>query len=297
MPLYWSVVEPERGRFDFSAADRLIGQAADRGVRVLPFIYGSPAWAEPRASRPPLVGVAARAWHAFLARLVDRYGPHGSFWTGRARRLPVRRWQIWNEPNFPLFWSGGRPSPAAYVRLLRGSARVIRRHDRGAIIVAAGLAPVEDGMYPWTFLREMYRVPGARASFDIAALHPYSTSVGMLEYELRLTRRAMARAGDGRKPLLVSEFGVASDGSRPNPFDKGPRGQARFLAAAYRLVIANRLRWRLAGAYWFTWRDGSGDDPNCIFCRYAGLFEADGSPKPAWWSFRRIATRSERPVH
>lgn len=291
VPVYWFEVEPERGRYEFDQLDTTIAAAAAAGVRVLPFVYGSPSWVSDQAAVPPLSGGASRAWRDILAHLVRRYGPRGSFWEGRPVRRPVRRWQIWNEPNFPIFWRP-RPSPAGYVRLLRTSAQTIRRLDPAARIVAAGVAPVEDGMYPWTFLRRMYQVPGATRAFDIAALHPYATSLRSLEYELRHVRQAMARGGDGSKPLLITEFGVASDGARPNPFDKGAQGQARFLESAYRLLLSKRQRWRLAGAYWFTWEDVSTSDPYCIFCQYAGLFDAKGDPKPAWWSLRRTIARA-----
>jgi polysaccharide biosynthesis protein PslG len=291
LPVYWFEVEPRQGVHDFDQLDATIGAAAAAGVRVLPFVYGTPPWLADEAATPPLRDRASRAWRRFLARLVRRYGRGGSLWRGRSIRRPIRRWQIWNEPNFPIFWKP-RPSATAYVRLLRISARTIRRLDPVARIVTAGVAPVEDGMYPWTFLRRMYRVPGATRAFDIAALHPYATSLGSLEYELRHVRQAMARGGDGSKPLLITEFGVASDGVRPNPFDKGAQGQAGFLEDAYRLLLSKRRRWHLAGAYWFAWQDITTSDPYCIFCQYAGLFDVDGNPKPAWWAFRRAVEQA-----
>jgi len=290
IPFYWFQLEPERGSYDFSGLDHAVGQAAAAGVKVLPFVTGSPAWMAGDAAVPPLGGSRAAAWGRLLRQLVARYGPRGSFWEGRRVRQPIRRWQIWNEPNFRVFWK--RPSAKAYVKLLRRSARVIRRGDPGAQIVTAGLAPVEEGLFPWEFLRRMYRLPGTRQAFDLVALHPYSTSLGALEYQLRAMRRVMARAGDGSKPLLVTEIGVASDGAYPNPFDKGLRGQARFLNAAYDLMLENRRRWRLVGAYWFTWKDTTGSDPYCVFCEFAGLFDVKGSAKPAWHALRRLVRRT-----
>jgi hypothetical protein len=293
VPLYWFEVEPGRGAYDFAGFDRIVAEAARAKVRLLPFVTGSPAWLTGDASVPPLRGPGRAAWNRLLRRLVGRYGPGGSFWVGRGSKQPIRRWQIWNEPNFQIFWHP-RPSARAYVDLLRRSARAIRRADPGAQVVAAGLAPVEGGLFPWEFLRRMYRQPGARQAFDVAALHPYATSLGALEYELRAVRRVMSEAGDGGRPLLVTELGVASDGRVPNPFDKGPRGQARFLAAAYRLMLENRRRWRLGGAYWFTWRDGTEHDPHCVFCEFAGLLDAKGAAKPSWRSFERVVMHADR---
>ncbi|HYJ20518.1 MAG TPA: hypothetical protein VEW07_00690 [Solirubrobacterales bacterium] len=294
MPLFWFQVEPERGRYDFSVPDQVIGEAARRGVRVLPFVYGSPLWLSADSARPPLGDARARgAWTAFLARVVDRYGPAGEFWKDRPARLPIRRWQVWNEPNFVVFWQP-RPSPAGYADLLRLSARVIRQRDPDATIVAAGVAPVEGETRPWEFLRRLYRVPGVERQFDVAALHPYAPSVRGVEYEIRQTRRVMARAGDGRTPLQLTELGVASAGRFANPFDRGRRGQARFLERVFARLESERTRWRLAGVDWFTWQDAPAADRYCVFCEFAGLFDKAGEPKPSWWAFRRAVDASVR---
>jgi hypothetical protein len=201
--------------------------------------------------------------------------------------MPVRRWQIWNEPNFAVFWEP-RPAPRAYAKLLDASAAAIRPADPKAQIVAAAVAPIEKEPPPWDFLRRLYAVPGARADFDIAALHPYSPTVAVLAYELDSTREVMAAAGDGAKPILITEFGVASDGSVPNVMDRGRRGQARYLERAFERLARERRNWHVAGAYWYSWRDGSVDDPHCLFCRDAGLFTAVGEPKPAWRALQRV---------
>jgi hypothetical protein len=291
LPVRWYEVEPRPGEFDFTALDAAMAAAAARGVRVMPQVGGSPDWVTSDPARPPLGRANLDAWGGFLRQLVRRYGPRGSFWreTG-GRRAAIHRWQIWNEPNFPAFWAN--PSVAAYVRLLRASADSIRAADPAATIVAAGLAPIEGQPPPWDFLREMYRVPGARAAFDVVALHPYTTSLAGLEYEIRLTRQAMAAAGDGRTPLLISEIGVASDARIRTPFDRGPRGQARFLERAFSRLASQQRSWRLAGAYWFAWRD-AGSDPICAFCEFAGLLDKSGDPKPAWGVLRRVLFRFE----
>jgi polysaccharide biosynthesis protein PslG len=294
IPVYWFRVEPSPGEYQFAELDETIARAAASGVRVLPFVYGTPPWLNADPARPPLGSASReRAWTALLRQLVRRYGPGGELWQGQPRPLPVRRWQIWNEPNFLLFWRP-RPSPAGYVHMLAISSRAIHAEDRGAKIVAAGLAPVEGGMNPWKFLRAMYGVPGVKRDFDVIALHPYSSSVRILEYELRLTRRVMARAGDGKRALQITELGVASGGQFPNPFDRGARGQARYLERAFSRLLEERGRWRIAGVDWFTWRDSTTPELHCVFCQYAGLLDASGDPKPSWWAFKRAAGAAVR---
>ena len=290
IPIYWFEVEPRPGEYKFGELDRLLGEAAARGIRVMPFVYGSPPWLTKEANRPPHTSARGRAaWSSFLAMLVRRYGPGGSFWLGRTRPQPIRRWQIWNEPNFLLFWRP-RPSPAGYARLLRVAARAIRGEDPAAVIVAAAVAPVEGGTLPWVYLGRLYRVPGVKRSFDVLGLNPYASSLWSLEFQIRAARRAMAVGGDSSTPLEVTEFGVASDGSRISPMVKTPVQQAAFLRRAYGLLLENRRRWRLSGAAWFTWRDGLSVDPHCVFCQHAGLFDASGKAKPAWTAYRRAST-------
>jgi polysaccharide biosynthesis protein PslG len=289
IPFYWYEIEPRPGVYDFARLDAVVGEAADRGIAVLPFVYGSPRWATGSESVPPLRGRARADWLGVLRRLVRRYGPRGEFWRGRDRRLPIRRWQIWNEPNFLLFWRP-QPSPHDYAELLEGSARTIRAADPGATVIAAGVAPVEGGISPWSFLRRLYRQPGVRGAFDVLALHPYAPHVAWVADEIRFVRKLMAEAGDAHTPLQLTEIGVASGGDRSDAFDLGRHGQASYLRRVLALALRNRGRWHLSGLDWFTWRDASGADPHCGFCQHSGLFDPSGEPKPAWSAFRAAAT-------
>jgi len=296
VPVLWAQVEPRPDHFDFAGLDATVASAAADGVRVLPFVYGTPNWLAADPARPPLGAAGRTAWAGFLRALVRRYGPGGELWRSSVSgRMPIHQWQIWNEPNFLLFWRP-HPSPTGYARLLGISARAIRGADPGARIVAAGLAPVEGGMLPWVFLRRLLAVPGAIRQFDLVAVHPYASHLRDVALQVRLAREAMARAGDARMPLLVSELGVASDSQLPTSFNRGKAGQAKFLRSAYRLLLRNRGRWRIAGVDWYAWEDAQGPDPHCVFCQFAGLFDANSAPKPAWKAFRRLATSPGRGV-
>jgi hypothetical protein len=291
MPIFWFECEPAEGEYDFASVDREVGEAAARGIRVLPFVYGTPGWLG-RQEKPPLAGEALVRWKGFLRALVGRYGPRGSFWLGQAHREPIRRWQIWNEPNFRLFWAP-KIEPAGYAKLLRVSATTIREADPGAKIVLAGVAPVGYGMKTWVFMRRLLRVPGIVKDFDFAALHPYSATIPELDYQLEKVRTAMAAGGAAHKPLLVTEFGVASHGDYPSAFVVGEGGQAQFLHAAYSRLIAMRHRWRIAGAYWYTWQDEAEADPHCGFCQGAGLLRLDGTAKPSWFAYQHLAASTK----
>jgi len=72
----WGAVQPTAGApFDWSHYDAIIGQAAKNGIRVLPTVYSSPAWAAAKTPGP---------LHAFFVRIrakrcqrrVPRSAPH-----------------------------------------------------------------------------------------------------------------------------------------------------------------------------------------------------------------------------
>jgi len=287
MPIFWFECEPVEGDYDFASVDHELGGAAERGIRVLPFVYGTPSWLG-RQEKAPLSGEALTRWKGFLRVLVARYGPKGSFWKGRVHRAPIRRWQIWNEPNFRLYWAP-KIEPAGYAKLLHASATTLRKADPGAKIVLAGIAPVGYGMKTWVFMRRLLAVPGVLGDFDFAADHPYSANIPELDYQVGKVRAAMVAGGAGSKPLIVTEFGVASHGAYPSAFVEGEEGQARFLRDAYSRLLAMRRRWHVAAAYWYTWQDEAKPDRNCGFCQGAGLLRLNGTAKPAWFAYQRLA--------
>jgi hypothetical protein len=290
-PLQWETIEWAPGRYDWSAVDAILARAARAGVEPLPFIFGSPAWIAPEPVIPPLGSPAElRAWRSFIATAVERYGPGGAFWAGRAVRRPVRSWQVWNEPNFDLYWRP-HPAPGRYARLLRAAAATIRAHDRDAEIVLAGIAPVHEGIPPWDFLERLYELPGIRRSFDTVALHPYSVSPLDLRQQLDRIRRIIVRAGDLSTPIAVTELGWASAGPR-GPAVLGLRGQARMLRRAFGLLARGRGRWRIRRVSWYSWRDTEQSvEEGCRFCQHSGLFTRAGKAKPAWAAFRRFSDR------
>ena len=79
----WGWVQPVNGSsYEWDPPDQFIGRLAFHGIRVVPSVWGNPAWVAGSASTPPLGGaVAENAWRNFLKALVARYGPGGNYWT------------------------------------------------------------------------------------------------------------------------------------------------------------------------------------------------------------------------
>ncbi|HEX2233339.1 MAG TPA: hypothetical protein VHG69_08245 [Thermoleophilaceae bacterium] len=296
----WADAQPEAGQQpSFARTDELVANAAVSGIGLLPVVMYAPRWAR----RNPEVGTSPPArpadYGAFLARLVGRYGPRGSFWAERSDlpRRPLRRWQIWNEPHLQYQWTvhareGGR-FPHGYVALLRAAHASLSRSDSRARVVLAGLT--NDS---WNHLRALYRA-GARRWFDLAAVQTYTAAPRRVVMALRRVRAVMSKAGDRGKPVLLTEMSwpAARGRTRVPSYHRrivtSDAGMARRLTAGYRLVVRDRRRYRVGGLFWYTW--ASSYRPGSIFS-YSGLGRFDDrgyQPRSAWRAYRRSARRDQ----
>jgi len=312
-PIVWPGVQPEpNGRFDWSAVDAQVENAARARIDVLPFLSGAPKWAVPetwvpgtghglKAPRflPVRNGRQRSGWKRFVSATVRRYGRTGSFWRLRpdVPRRPIRVWQIWNEANFKYFVA--RPNPAEYGKLVRLSSSAVKAADPGARIVLGGLfsnpaeARIRRGpRQAYTareFLQIMYRrTPGIKRDFQGVALHPYTGSYKRLTPYIEEVRRVLKANHDAGKGLWITELGWSSEPRRTerDGFAKGLRGQAAQLQGAFRLLRAKQRRWNVRGVYWFSVDDSPG---SCNFCDGSGLFGEGFRPKPAWHAYVRFA--------
>ena len=70
------------GHLRLERRDRFIGGLASKGIRALPFAWGSPKWVGNGDPRHPPLGRATerQAWQNFLKAAVARYGPGGAYW-------------------------------------------------------------------------------------------------------------------------------------------------------------------------------------------------------------------------
>jgi hypothetical protein len=311
--LVWAGVQAKRGGpFEWGAFDTLMEESARANIEILPFIVGTPAWAVPAATVPgtggakasahlPASGSAATAWTALLKAVVGRYGSTGTFWAENplVPKLPIKAWQIWNEPNFKYFVA--KPDPAEYGKLVKISSAAIKSVDPTAQVLLAGLfakpaggrrlagknvanatSPNWFGSY---FLEQMYKTnPGIKSSFQGVALHPYVARYGQLPQEIEELRGVMARAGDTTKPLWITELGWSSEAPQgpSNVFAVGAAGQARELKGAFTLLKADQLKFHLQRVYWFSVDDAV---ETCNFCNGSGLFKKGFVAKKSWTEF------------
>lgn len=275
----WSVVEPERGRFDWSYPDKLVDEASAHGMKVLIVVAFSPAWTRAVAADP-----ADKASHlrpdqisdyAEFAKLTaERYVPRG-----------VGGWEIWNEPNSNKFWPP-QPDADEYGALFRAAEPAIRGVDPKATLLIGGLAPRYDGpeagVAPTDYLERLY-ANGTAQLADAIAVHPYSFPALPMDAspknivggfaDLPALHGVMAKHDDGAKKIWITEFG-APTGTGPNAVSEDD--QAKALLEAREQVLG----WEWAGPLIYYELVDGGTNPAEIEENF-GVLRVDLSTKPA----------------
>lgn len=285
LSLFWSQVEPVSPLLrdpDWVPFDRDVELAAEHGMSVFPVVLSAPPWIAPEQRLEPVRGWQLRAWASFLRRSLRRYGPGGTFWWQHPELpyLPLRRWEIWNEPNIVTF---GRADPERFARLLRVSGRIV--HAAGAEAILGGLfgrpLQIPPNVSSGGFLSRLYRTRRVKSFFDGVALHPYVARASAMRSQIRNLRRVMRKHNDATTPLYVTELGWGSD-SFESRWERGLQGQARELDRAFTMLAGHRRSWRIGGVWWFSWADSAG---GCQFCDSAGLLTEKREAKPSWYVF------------
>jgi hypothetical protein len=290
LPLFWIGVEaksPVVVHPDWSNFDREVELAAEDGVRVMPFVWGSPEWVASELLQMPVKTSWQRwAWQRFLREAALRYGPEGEFWEEHTKLayLPITHWEIWNEENI-VTQAAAPLDPAEYAKLIRISGRTLHAVDPESKVLMGGLfgrpLQIPPNIASGDYLKRVYAAGHVKPYFDGVALHPYVADAKAMGPELNNLRRIMRNFGDTKTPIYITELGWGSQ-SGPTRWQRGPQGQANQLYEALEMLSDNRVRWKVEGVWWFTWTDEGG---SCVFCASAGLLTSRYEAKPSWYRF------------
>ncbi|HEX5761521.1 MAG TPA: hypothetical protein VFY04_00165 [Solirubrobacterales bacterium] len=287
VPLYWAEVESSPAVFaesNWAPFELAVRLAAENGMQVLPFAWGAPEWVSREIWLEPVAAWQLRAWGSFLRRAVSRFGAGGTFWSENPDLpyRPIRRWEVWNEPNIVTF---GRANPERFARFVRVSGRAIHGVNPGADVIIGGLfgrpLQIPPNVGSGNFLSRLYRARRVKKHFDGVALHPYVADASAMRPQILNLRRVMRVHNDAATPLYVTELGWGSD-SFESRWERGLRGQARELHRAFAMLVNHRRSWRIGGVWWFSWVDAFG---SCQFCDSAGLLTDAREAKPSWYVF------------
>ncbi|TIC86551.1 beta-galactosidase [Nocardioides sp. GY 10127] len=162
----WQAVEPEEGRWRWTAVDRVVRSARAAGLEVRIVLSGSPAWALGTGDgsaaaaqwRPPTTPAELKRWRTFVAAVARHLA-------GRVAYV-----EVWSEPDNDEYWTTGA-DPAAYAALLEATTPTLRRLLPAAQVVTGGLDGNDLG-----YLRRVYAALGEARPFDLVGVHPWPGS-------------------------------------------------------------------------------------------------------------------------
>ena len=159
-------------------------------------------------------------WARFVYETVNRYKPGGALAQelGRSADRGVRNWEIWNEEDTDLFWSG---TPQQYARLLKVAYLAARHADPQAKIIFGGMLHSDLTKLNWLrdTLAEINTYPDHDAGdwfFDSVAEHNYIYPWGTW-YHLWQASEALKTYTMTTKSLWVTESGAWLCGEYPGP--------------------------------------------------------------------------------
>jgi hypothetical protein len=299
----WADAQPvEGGPIDFTQTDQAVALAAAHGQSLLPVVIYSPKWARAAPSFSASPPAHTSDYTAYLQALAARYGSAGTFWAEHPElpRTPIVDWQIWNEPHLRIYWA--TPDwQKDYGELLRASHTALQQTDPQARVVLAGLTGTS-----WDALESLYKQGDVKGAFDVAALQTYTGTAAHLLLAVKLFRGVLARHGDSRLPLWLTEMGwpAAQKKIKVPSYQRTiattKAGMAKRLTAGYKLLSRKRRarNARVSRVYWYTWASpytASKQKGTGIF-RYAGLWSFNGTSfkkQPAYSAYVRMARSQE----
>jgi hypothetical protein len=189
----WNQIEPQPGRYDWSAVDALLDQlqpADDLWITVV----SASRWAtrQPTDFLPASPPRDNAAYQLFVGALVSHC------------RGIVRYWQCNNEPSNPALWSG---SAADYAALAESFAHTVRNADPDAEIVLGGcgfdaLSATRDASARIFFDELLTKAPN---SFDLFDIHLYDDP-RRIPFHIGNAREILNGHGLDR-PVVVGECG------------------------------------------------------------------------------------------
>jgi len=260
------------GVIEWEKYDQIFDLAAKRGIMILPIMGGGyfPSSTED-----------LEHWDQDVTEIMQRYGPKGWFWSGKAYARPAVYWEFWNEENYAVNGGlNGSRSPENFGKLLEHTSDVMESAADGGwfSIILGGLlsvsAPTDserDGRRtPAEFLEQMG--PYGKDDYDAVGLHPYAfkTNSGgapigsngvtqvrnKVRANIKTTRDALNAIGGENKELWLTELGWPVE----NLWDNSHKPvsllvQRELIEATFEMLKAINIKFGIRNVFYYNIQD------------------------------------------
>ncbi|RLG90984.1 MAG: hypothetical protein DRO36_05135 [Candidatus Hecatellales archaeon] len=211
-PFVWGKIEPVKGQYDFSEADKVVRAAQKYGVRILATIWPYAEWDqkywEGRSGWKPSKGFEGflplsrykphdmEAYKAFVKALVERYDGDGINDMPNLQ-YPIKYWEVLNEPETGMYFDENffRGTGQDYVEILKATYEAIREADPEAKVLIA--APVHPDALNDPFWSEV--LPYVKDYFNYGNVHFNVKGKGDLSLGFRKYKKALLSYGIDKK--------------------------------------------------------------------------------------------------
>ncbi len=268
MDFSWECSEREKGKYDFSAYDRLLSALDKHHIRAMFILDYSNRNYDGGLSPSSEEGRRAMArWAAAAA---------GHF---RGRGI---LWEMYNEPNI-FFW---RPKPDVnqYAKLALEVGRALRAAEPGETYVGPATSTID-----FSFLEKCFQA-GLLEYWSAVSVHPYrqeGPEAAAAEYA-RLRQLIDRYAPRGKKvPIISGEWGYSSAW---NKYDETRQG--KMLPRQWLVNLAHDVPLSI----WFDWHDDGQDakEPEhhfgTVHFAYQAARQPVYEPKPAYLAAKTLTT-------
>jgi Glycosyl hydrolases family 39 len=200
------------------------------------------------------------------------------------RKLGVRYWEVWNEPDQWGFWQAPYPE---YLKLYDVTAEAALAADPTVKIGGPALSYFSTDHIGEFLEHERWNVAmGLGAHVDFISWHSYGYSPHELAANIRRVREILADFPQFNPQIFITEFNVLQGGHG----DTSAGGRTDTVEGAIALLssIESMQRERLDRALLFELKDGPGS--TSYWGRW-GILTYDGKPKPIYYALKAYQER------
>lgn len=260
--LRWSLIEKEKGKYDFvgSGYDKLNRLLINNGIHPFYILDYNNNLYEKDVSIVTEKG--RKAFANFVSVATKRYSGQGTIW------------EIWNEPNAPRFWRF-QSSYEDYFLLVKEISPVIKRNDASGLVVAPALAHTDENSVKW--LEETFK-RGILKYIDAVSVHPYrSDAPESVVTDYQIIRNLIAQYELKEIPIISGEWGYSMS-------EVNEAKQAEYLT---RIFLVNSLA-KIPTSIWYDWKNDGLERNNKE--HNFGIMWGNNRPKLTFTAMKTLST-------